>query len=102
MDFLERLREKSIGERRVIAFASAGIIVLIIFIVWVSTLASRLSVDEDIVSSESTAEESSFIQGTKDGVQSIIDKTKDTSFFKEFGKPVEYKREQEEPESPSN
>lgn len=97
MNLLEKLRNKSVHERKIAAFTAAGIIVAIIFIVWTSTFLSTMADQQDeqnretasVIDSQKTTTYDAFIKSVKRVKENI----KNLEIFDFSTDPIEYKKE---------
>lgn len=85
---LDNARKESPGRKRIIAVSAAGVFVVIIFIVWITTLPGRFA--ETSEPEQATKEQDpGFFESTKRKATLLFEGIE----FPEFGDPIEYSRD---------
>ena len=98
-NFLEKARRKSERERRTIALSIAATIVLIIFVVWATSLTSRLgaiSPQDEVVEKIEKSQGASVTDSIKRKANLLFGDGSPLKDVDLFSKPIEYEREEPE------
>ena len=89
---LEKIREKSAEEKKMIAITTSGVVVGFIFFIWFTTLVNRINIDEAQVAAVEESEGSNLFQNVGGAIELLFDISPSSIF--DYKEPVRYTREE--------